>query len=430
MYDRLMSEVMSSLVDLDVRPGSFDLSAPEFWLAPRDFREGAFHSLRQLDHLLFSDEYDFPDSPFPKGPGYFSLVDYDDVWHASRNANLFISGRGSNIADLPIEMAEFFGSMINMDDPRHFRLRSIVSKGFTPKEITRVEGFVKTKSAQLVDRLLERFPEGECDFVTEVAAPLPLQIICQMMGIPESDEQQVFQWTNTILGAGDPEYGGTLEVLMGHALEMFMYAQALGEDRKANPRDDLTSIMMGAEVDGERLTAQEFGSFFILLAVAGNETTRNAISHGMRALTKYPDQRKIWFDDFDAHTKTAVDEIVRWATPVIHFRRTATEDVVIKNTKVAAGDKVVMWYNSANRDEKVWANPYEFDVTRPLQPQQAGFGAGGPHFCLGANLARREIAVAFDEIRRRLPNMQITGEPAWLESNFINGIKRMPCAWK
>ncbi|MBI5089101.1 MAG: cytochrome P450 [Actinobacteria bacterium] len=421
---------MSPLVDTSVQVGSFDLSEPEFWLRPREQREGAFHALRQLDHLVFFDEYDFPDSPFPKGPGYWSLVNHEDVWFASRNPQLFISGRGSNIADLPIEMAEFFGSMISMDDPRHFRLRSIVSKGFTPKEITRVEGYVKQKSEALVDRLLERFPEGECDFVSEVAAPLPLQIICEMMGIPESDEQQVFTWTNTILGAGDPEYGGTLEVLMAHALEMFMYAQALGEDRKANPRDDLTSIMMHAAVDGERLSAQEFGSFFILLAVAGNETTRNAISHGMRALTQYPDQRKIWFDDFETHTKTAVDEIVRWATPVIHFRRTATEDVVINNTKVAAGDKVVLWYCSANRDETVWANPYEFDVRRPLQPQQAGFGAGGPHFCLGANLARREIAVAFDEIRRRLPNLQITGEPAYLESNFINGIKRLPCAWK
>ncbi len=425
-----MSDVMSSHVDLGVQPGSFDLSSPEFWLAPRDFREGAFHALRQLDHLEFSDEWDFLDSPFPKGPGYWSLVRHEDVWFASRNPNLFISGKGSNIADLPMDMAEFFGSMIMMDDPRHFRLRSIVSKGFTPKEINRVEGYVKTKSVALVDRLLERFPEGECDFVSEIAAPLPLQIICEMMGIPESDEQQVFQWTNTILGAGDPEYGGTIEALMGHALEMFMYAQALGEDRKAHPRDDLTSIMMGAEVDGEQLTAQEFGSFFILLVVAGNETTRNAISHGMRALTKYPDQRKIWFDDFETHTKTAVDEIVRWATPVIHFRRTASEDVVVNNTKIAAGDKVVLWYNSANRDQTVWANPYEFDVRRSLQPQQAGFGAGGPHFCLGANLARREIAVAFDEIRRRLPNMQITGEPAWLESNFINGIKRLPCAWK
>jgi methyl-branched lipid omega-hydroxylase len=421
---------MNPLVDVAVQAGSFDLSAPEFWLTPREFREGAFHALRRLDHLEFSDEFEFVDSPFPKGPGYWSLVRHEDVWFASRNPNLFISGKGSNIADLPIEMAEFFGSMISMDDPRHFRLRSIVSKGFTPKEVSKVEGFVRTKSAGLVDRLLERFPDGECDFVSEIAAPLPLQVICQMMGIPESDEQQIFTWTNTILGAGDPEYGGTLEALMGHALEMFMYAQALGEDRRANPRDDLTSIMMEAEVDGERLTAQEFGSFFILLVVAGNETTRNAISHGMRALTLYPEQRRRWFDDFDAHTKTAVDEIVRWATPVIHFRRTATEDVVINNTKIAAGDKVVLWYNSANRDETVWANPYEFDIRRPLQPQQAGFGAGGPHFCLGANLARREISVAFDEIRRRLPGMRITGEPAWLESNFINGIKRLPCAWK
>ncbi len=414
----------------DVALGSFNLSDPDFWLAPRDVREAAFGALREQQPVSWWDEWDFPDSPFPTGPGYWSLVRHEDIWQVSRNPDLFISGQGVNMGDMPIEMAEFFGSMIMMDDPRHFRLRSIVSKGFTPKEINRVEGYVKTKSEKLVDRLLERFPEGECDFVSEIAAPLPLQIICEMMGIPESDEQQVFQWTNTILGAGDPEYGGTIEALMGHALEMFMYAQALGEDRKAHPRDDLTSIMMGAEVDGEQLTPQEFGSFFILLVVAGNETTRNAISHGMRALTKYPDQRKIWFDDFETHTKTAVDEIVRWATPVIHFRRTASEDVVVNNTKIAAGDKVVLWYNSANRDQTVWANPYEFDVRRSLQPQQAGFGAGGPHFCLGANLARREIAVAFDEIRRRLPNMQITGEPAWLESNFINGIKRLPCAWK
>jgi cytochrome P450 len=425
-----MSDVLNSHVDSTVQLGSFDLSEPSFWVQPRDVREGAFHALRTADHLEFSAEWEFPDSPFPKGPGYWSFVRHEDVWFASRNPNLFISGKGSTIADLPVEMSEFFGSMISMDDPRHFRLRSIVSKGFTPKEINRVEGYVKTKSVALVDRLLEQFPEGECDFVNEIAAPLPLQIICEMMGIPASDEQQVFTWTNTILGAGDPEYGGTLEALMGHALEMFMYAQALGEDRKAHPRDDLTSIMMGAEVDGERLTAQEFGSFFILLVVAGNETTRNAISHGMRALTTYPDQRKIWFDDFETHTKTAVEEIVRWATPVIQFRRTATEDIVINNTAIAAGDKVVLWYNSANRDETVWANPYEFDVRRSLQPQQAGFGAGGPHFCLGANLARREIAVAFDEIRRRLPKMQITGEPAWLESNFINGIKRLPCSWK
>ncbi|MEX0846453.1 MAG: cytochrome P450 [Ilumatobacteraceae bacterium] len=424
-----MSDPITALVDPTVQVGDFDLSDPEFWTKPRSYREGAFHALRQQPELPFYAEWDFPDSPFPLGPGYFALTRYEDVWHVSRNPQLFISGKGSNIADLPIEMSEFFGSMIAMDDPRHFRLRSIVAKGFTPKEVARIEGYVHDKARTLVDSLLERFPEGECDFVTELAAPLPLQIICEMMGVPAADEAQVFNWTNTILGAGDPEFGGTIDALMGAAIGMFAYAQALGEDRLKTPTDDLTSVMMHAEVDGERLTAQEFGSFFILLAVAGNETTRNAISHGMRALTMYPEQRALWFDDFEGNTRTAVDEMVRWASPVVHFRRTATEDTMIGTTKIEAGQKVVMWYNSANRDETVWANPYEFDIRRSLQPQQAGFGAGGPHFCLGANLARREISVAFDEIRRRLPKMRIVGEPDYLQSNFINGIKHLPCSW-
>src|SRR4051794_11774570 len=413
----------------DVPLGSFDLSDPDFWLEPRQYREGAFKTLRDTPALQFFPERELEGSPFPVGPGYYALTRHEDVWAASRNAQLFCSGKGSNIGDLPQEMNEFFGSMINMDDPKHFRLRNIVSRGFTPKEITRVNDYVRVKAAAIVDNLLEKYPEGECDFVEEVAAPLPLEIICEMMGIPPEDNKRIFGWTNVILGAGDPEYGGTLDALMGTALEMFQYAQSLGEDRLANPREDMTSAMMHAVVDGERLSAQEFGSFFILLVVAGNETTRNAISHGMRALTMFPDQRRIWFDDFEANSKTAVEEIVRWATPVIHFRRTATQDTVLAGTELKEGDKVVLWYNSANRDERVFQNPFEFDVRRTLQPPQAGFGAGGPHFCLGANLARREISVMFDEIRARLPKMRITGEPAYLQSFFINGIKHLPCAW-
>ncbi len=406
-----------------------DLSDFEFWLGDRDHREGAFRTLRDTPGLQFFAETVFEDSPIPPGPGYWALARHDDVWTVSRNPQLFCSGRGSNIADLPIELIEFFGSMINMDDPKHYRLRSIVAKGFTPKEVARVEQYVKEKAARVVDRLLEEHPDGECDFVEAVAAPLPLEVICEMMGIPEADVPQVFRWTNVILGAGDPDYVGTYENLMATSLEMFAYAQALGEDRLANPTDDLTSVLMHAEVEGERLTTQEFGSFFILLVVAGNETTRNAASHGMKALTDHPDQRKLWWDDFEGHTKTAVEEIVRWASPVIHFRRTATEDTELSGQKIAAGDKVVMWYNSANRDERVYEDPYRFDVTRPLNPVQVGFGAGGPHFCLGANLARRELTVLFDEIRRRVPDLQITGEPAYLQSFFINGIKRLPCSW-
>ncbi len=417
-------------MNLPVVPlADIDLSDPEFWTKPRDWRFGAFKTLREESPFHFFEERMVENSPIPPGPGYRALVRHDDIWHVSRNANLFKSGAGSNIGDLPVEINEFFGSMINMDDPKHFRLRSIVSKGFTPKEITALEESVRVRSASVIDRMFERFPNRECDFVREVAALMPLQIICDMMGIPESDEEMIFNWTNTILGVGDPEYVGTFEDLVRVGGEIFSYALALGEERLKNPGNDIASIMMNAVVDGERLTAQEFGSFFILLVVAGNETTRTAIGHGMRELTIHRDQRELWFNDFETHTKTAVEEIVRYATPVIHFRRTATEDTEINGQPIKEGEKVVMFYQSGNRDESVFTNPNDFDIRRSAQPAQVGFGAGGPHFCLGANLARREIAVMFDEIRRRVPTLEITSEPDYLQSSFINGIKRMNCAW-
>ena len=409
----------------DVPIDEIDLSATEFWNAPRDYRESAFAKLRNEDPFRFFEEMELAIAP--KGPGYIALTRHDDIWHVSRNPQLFCSGKGSNIIDLSQELNEFFGSMINMDDPKHFRLRSIVSKGFTPREISRIEEYVKVKARTIIDSVLNEFADKEFDFVDAVAAKFPLQIICEMMGIPAEDERQIFEWTNTILGAGDPDFGGSFEKLMEAAIGMFSYAQALGEARLANPTDDLTSVMMHAVVDGERLSSQEFGSFFILLVVAGNETTRNAITHGMVALTENQDQRAKWFGDFETHTKTAVEEIVRWATPVIHFRRTATQDTEINGFPIKQNQKVVLFYNSGNRDERIFAEPFKFDIARVAQPTQIGFGAGGPHFCLGANLARREIAVMFDEIRRRAPNLQITGGPAYLQSSFINGIKRINC---
>jgi cytochrome P450 len=223
-----------------------------------------------------------------------------------------------------------------------------------------------------------------------------------------------------------------MEQLMAAGMGLFQYGIALAQDRLDNPRDDITSTLMHAEIEDEdgkhRLTTGELGSFFLLLVVAGNETTRNAISHGMLALTNHPDQRKVWTSDFEAVSPTAVEEIVRWATPVINFRRTATRDVVVGGQEVKEGQKVVMFYNSANRDERAFNDPFRFDVLRSPN-EHFGFGAGGPHFCLGANLARREIRVMFEELLRRLPDIEITGEPAMLQSNFIHGIKRMPCAW-
>jgi cytochrome P450 len=249
-----------------------------------------------------------------------------------------------------------------------------------------------------------------------------------MMGIPEADHKQIFHWTNVILGFGDPDITTDYEEFLKVAMDIGAYATALAEDRRSNPGDDLTTSLVAAEVDGERLTSAEIASFFILLAVAGNETTRNAISHGVLALTRYPEQREIWWNDFETHTAGAVEEIVRWSSPVVYMRRTTTRDVEVSGVTIPAGDKVTMWYCSANRDEDRFVNPWLFDVTRAPNAH-VGFGGGGVHFCLGANLARREIAIMFEELRNRIPDIAVVEEPAMLWSAFIHGIKRLPVSW-
>ena len=408
-----------------VSANEVDLSDPGFWARPNEEREAAFAALRREKPVAFFEEPEYSVANLPPGPGYWALTKFDDVWHASRHPDTFSSAQGVNIGDMPPEIAEFFGSMIAMDAPRHTKLRGIVQRGFTPRHIARIEDYIKSTAARIVDRVA---PMGECDFVTEIAAQLPLQIICDMLGIPAEKHQRVFELTNMILGVGDPEYSTTIEQLMASAMELYQLAMDLGQERLDDPQDDLTTSLMQAELDGERLTTQEFGSFFILLTAAGNETTRNAISHGMKALTDHPDQRRRWMDDLAGVGPTAVDEIVRWASPVIHFRRTLTKDVEIRGRQIRAGEKVVLWYGSANRDEDHWDRPFTFDVTRKPN-DHVGFGAGGPHFCLGANLARREIQVMFEELFTRLPDIEVTGPPEMLQSSFIHGIKRMPCAF-
>jgi cytochrome P450 len=402
------------------------LSDPLFWQRPLEEREGAFATLRRERPVSFHAEPDVV--ILPRGPGYWSLTRHEDILRVSREPERFCSGKGSNIGDMPLPFLEFFGSMINMDDPRHARLRRIVSRGFTPRVIQRVEADVRRAASTIVDRVIEK---GECDFVTEIAAQLPLQIICDMMGIPESQHEFVFSRSNVILGAGDPEYTDTdpakiIPALLQAGAELSQLAQELGRHRKTHPGEDLVSALVNAEIEGETLGEQELGSFFVLLAVAGNETTRNAISHGMKALCDHPEQRRIWAADFDRVAPTAVDEIVRWATPVIHFRRTVTRDTEIRGQRVAAGDKVVMWYCSGNRDEAVFERPFEFDVRREPN-EHVGFGGPGPHYCLGAHLARREITVMFRELFERLPDLEVVEEPQRLMSFFIHGIKHMRC---
>jgi cytochrome P450 len=421
----------------DVRDGTgVDLSDLGFWSLPPDERERAFARLRGLDRPAFFPELKLP---FIKhGPGYYALARHADVVEASRTPQVFSSEPCSNsVADLPRYMARYFGSMINMDDPRHAKIRRIVSRAFTPRVLAKLETDLQASATRIVDGL-----DGPGDFVTDVAARLPVQVICDMMGIPHRLRPMVYERTNIILGLGDPEYTGGrqytdgitrsgvlygLAAAMSAGYELNHLAMRLARRRRREPADDLVSALVTANVDGESLTDQEIGSFFILLVVAGNETTRNAMSHGLKLLTDNPEQRELLLEDFDGRIGGAVEEIVRMATPVIQFRRTVTREHEMNGHTYRPGEKVLLFYNSANRDEAVFEDPGTFDITRSPNPH-VGFGGPGPHFCLGANLARQEITVMFRELFTRVPEIRSTGRPDRLFSNFINGIKHLPFA--
>jgi methyl-branched lipid omega-hydroxylase len=406
-----------------------DLSDTSFWGWPLATRRAAFASLRGAGHPPF---YAEPESPFGEpGPGYYALVRHADVVEASRHPEVFSSGRGATqIVDVPAEFNEYFGSMINMDDPRHARLRRIVSRAFTPRMIRKFEGGVRRVAAGIVDDLTAR---GPCDFVEHVAARLPLTIICQLMGIPDSSYDLVLRDSNTILSGMDTDLiSEDINEAVGQILtagaELADLVTALAQDRGGQQGDDLVSALATANVDGEKLTSAELASFFILLVVAGNETTRNALSHALSLLTDFPDQRDLLMADLDGRMAGAVEEIVRYASPVMYMRRTVTQDYRMNGHDYRRGDKVVLLYWSANQDETVFANPARLDITRSPNPH-VGFGAAGPHFCLGAHLARREIGVMLAELLTRVPDIRAAGPPDLLLSSFINGVKHLPCTF-
>jgi methyl-branched lipid omega-hydroxylase len=406
-----------------------DLSDIEnFWTAPIAERAAAFAALREREPVPFFSEPQM--SILPKGPGYWALTRLDDVVEASRTPRIFTSGSGStSVADMPPEFLEFYGSMINMDDPRHARMRKIVSRGFTPKRLATLTDEVQTTARHIVDDVIDA---GGCDAVRSISARLPLKIVCDMMGVPESQYDFVYEKTNVILGASDPEYVPDAEniimALLQSGNDLAELMREIGRHRRDKPTDDVTSALVNAEIDGGALTPDELASFFILLVVAGNETTRNAITWGLHLLTEHPEQRRIWLDDIDGVTPTAVEEIVRWASPVIYMRRTLAVDAVLGGQPMTAGDKVALFYWAANRDPAHFADPDAFDVLRKPNPH-VGFGGPGPHFCLGAHLARREMAVMFRELLTRVPDIHATAPPRRLQSMFINGIKELPVAW-
>jgi cholest-4-en-3-one 26-monooxygenase len=361
--------------------------------------------------------------PEPDGPGFWALTKYEDIVTVSMDSATFSSWRGgTNTHDLPEDGLTFIRMiMLNMDPPQHTKYRRLVSKGFTPKIVQTMEPHVRTMANDIIDRVAAR---GECDFVTDIAAELPLQVILELMGVPAEDRNLVFEWSNRMIGFDDPDYQTTPEEGRAAATEMFMYANQLAVDRKRSPQRDVISTLMQAEMDGEALTETEFDAFFVLLSVAGNETTRNLISGGMLALIEHPEERRKLVVD-PSLIGTAVEEMLRWVTPVIYFRRTVTKDTAIRGKKIHEGDKVVMYYGSGNRDEDVFLNGNVFDVTRNPNPHIT-FGPGGSHFCLGASLARLEIRVMFEELLRRLPDIELAGPVRRLRSNFIAGIKQMP----
>jgi cytochrome P450 len=404
-----------------------NLLYPEFWVRPMPEIEVDLAQLRAAGPLHFLPEPEIPEGiPLVAGPGSWVAVKHAEILEVSKHPDIYSSASGITLLDSPPEFNEFFSSMIAMDDPRHARLRKIVSAGFTPRMLRRLEESVQQVAAQIVDKVGGR---GECDFVVDVAAALPLRIVCDLMGIPESEYKFVFEQSNIILGAADPEYvapGGdilTAILTAGGALAQLM--DEVARSKAGGTGDDLTSMLVNAEIDGDKLTHADLASFFILLTVAGNETTRNAISWGLRFLTDNPDQRAIWAADFEGVAPTAVDEIVRMASPVTYMRRTLTRDAVLAGQQLKAGDKLCMFYLSANRDEDVFADPLRFDVRRPSSPAHVGFGGPGPHFCLGAHLARREITVMFRELLTRLPDIEAVSEPEPLLSSFIHGVKHL-----
>lgn len=397
-----------------------DLSDRRLWDREID-RYEVFARLRAEQPVRFNAETHW--EGFPAGPGYWSVVRYDDVRAVSRDPERFCNGQGYMIPDLPRQLGEFFGSILHMDAPRHTRMRLIVNRSFTPRHVNRIEEYIDHKAAAIVDRALSL---GEFDFVAEIAAALPLEVICEMMGIPESLWPTVLRCTNIILGSTDAEYASSFDDLFSASTELAALAEDVATQRLAKATDDLTSALMHAEVDGQRLTTAEYASFFILLVVAGNETTRNTISHGIWQLTLDPAQRAKWTAEPERYMATATEEMVRHSSPVQHFRRTATVDTQVGDQTIAAGDKVVLWFGSANRDETAFDDPDRFDIARSPN-DHLGFGAGGPHFCLGANLARRELRAMFGQILTRLPGLEITDEPDYLTSAFINGIKHLPC---
>jgi cytochrome P450 len=401
------------------RPAELDLTDPML------YQQGPPHEiwtrLRRDAPISWHDETE-------RSPGFWIISKYDDVVRISRDPHGFISSRGVNMGGAAQEEGggAYAGGrmMLVTDPPDHVKLRRLVNKGFTPRRVAALEPHIRELVRSILDGVVER---GECDFVTDISAKLPVAVICEMMGVPEDAWQMMFDLTNRMIGAEDPEYqieGMDRQTAAQHSqMQMFGYFAQMLADRRKTPANDLMTVLSQSEIDGERLSDQDILIFAFLLIIAGNETTRNATSGGMLTLMQHPEQHAKLLAD-PSLLNSAIEEMLRWVTPVIHFARTCTADTEIRGQKIKAGERIVMFYPSANRDEDIFPDPFTFDIARTPNDHLA-FGMG-EHFCLGSNLARLEMQVVFEELLRRLPDMEQSGDIHRLRSNLISGIKHMP----
>ncbi|TWG07962.1 cytochrome P450 [Saccharopolyspora dendranthemae] len=403
---------------------TIDLSDLDFWARPRREWDKTFAALRAADEPVFC--------PREDGPGFYAITRYDQIAEASRNPQLFSSEPiAVGLDDPPPEVAALLGSMLSLDDPRHAQLRRIVARAFTPRMISKAAEDVSTLATEIVDSLVLR---GPCDFVAEVAMPMPLEIVCRMMGVPDSVRPEVVEATNALIGAlGDPDHqdpGGKPRsaVLADNARFLHELMRELARHRREKPADDIITAMVAGDVSGEALSDADLGKFFVLLVVAGNETTRNALSHALTLFTDHPEQRDLLLADLDERMPAAIEEVIRYATPVNWMRRTVARDTELLGHAYREGDRLIMYYVSANRDETVFVDPYRFNIMRNPNPH-LGFGSRGPHFCLGAHLARREISLMLRELFIRVPDIHATAEPVRQRASFVNGVLELPCAF-
>ncbi len=401
-------------------PAGFDFTDPDLYAVRVPARE--FAELRAKAPVWWNAQ--------PRGSagfddeGYWAVTRHADIVEVSKRSDLYSSWENTALIRFDagierdaIDMQRVI--LLNMDPPQQTKVRAIVSRGFTPRAIGSLRGSLQARAERIVATALA---QGTGDFVTDVACELPLQAIAELIGVPQEDRKQIFEWSNQMIGYDDPEFAdaGTMA-----AMELLSYAMEMAENRKAAPRDDIITKLVNAEIDGEQLSSDEFGYFVLMLAVAGNETTRNAISHGMTAFFEHPDQWELFKAE---RPQTAADEIIRWGTPVTVFQRTATADAVLAGQRIKAGQRVGLFYRSGNFDEAVFDHPERFDIRRDPNPH-LGLGGFGAHYCLGASLAKLEIGLIFNAIADAMPDIRQAGEPERLRSGWLNGIKRLPVSY-